>query len=325
MRYFSVCSGIEAATVAWEPLGWKPAGFSEIEPFPSAVLAHHYPSVKNYGDMTKCDEWEIENGADVVVGGTPCQSFSIAGKRGGMDDSRGKLAVKFFDIVRKLRPRWIVWENVPGVLSSNKGRDFGQFLSEMGKCGYGFAYRILDAQYFGVAQRRRRVFVVAHIGDWRPSTAVLFEPQGLCGSIEKSRKKKKEIAGTITAGFGKNRNNSEELVCTKARKSKISWPAKISPTINAHFGEKQGLEDQHALSGTGMFVNPQSIRRLTPIECERLQGFPDGYTKIAWRGNNQENCPDGPRYKALGNSMAVPVMEWIGRRISIFERIKNGN
>ena len=175
MNYLSVCSGIEAATVAWHPLGWNPVGFSEIESFPSQVLKHHYPTVPNLGDMTKFKEWQIESNFDVFVGGTPCQSFSVAGLRKGLDDPRGNLMLTYLAIAKQHRPRWLVWENVPGVLSSADGRDFGSFLGGLAVCGYGFSYRVLDAQYFGVAQRRKRVFVVGYLGDWRPAAAVLFE------------------------------------------------------------------------------------------------------------------------------------------------------
>lgn len=188
MKYLSVCSGIEAASVAWHPLGWEPVGISEIEPFPCAVLAHRFPGVKNYGDMTKFKEWEIERGSvGLLVGGTPCQSFSVAGLRRGLADPRGNLMLTYGAIANHFKPTWIVWENVPGVLSSNGGRDFGAFLGMLGECGYGFSFRVLDAQYFGVAQRRRRVFVVGYLGDWRPPAAVLFESESLCGYPPPSR------------------------------------------------------------------------------------------------------------------------------------------
>ena len=180
MNYLSVCSGVEAATVAWHKLGWNPVAFSEIEKFPSEVLAHHYPSVPNLGDMSNYKEWNFgKQSVDLVVGGTPCQSFSVAGLRKGMEDPRGNLALTFCAILDKFRPKWFVWENVPGVLSSNKGRDFGSFLGAVAELGYGASYRVLDAQNFGVPQRRRRVFVVGHLGDWRPTAEVLFEPESM--------------------------------------------------------------------------------------------------------------------------------------------------
>ena len=183
VRYASVCDGIGAAHVAWKPLGWECAWTSEIEPFPAAVVDHHF-GFANIGDMTKITE-EMLNGygpVDLLAGGTPCQSFSVAGLRGGLADPRGNLALRFVQLAAVMQPKWIVWENVPGVLSSGKGRDFGTFLGALGELGYGFAYRVLDAQWFGVAQRRRRVFVVGYLGDWRRAAAVLFERESVFGN-----------------------------------------------------------------------------------------------------------------------------------------------
>lgn len=410
MRYLSVCSGIEAATVAWHPLGWEAAAYSEIEKFPSALLSHYYPNVPNLGDMTKINDEQIKQTGtiDLLVGGTPCQSFSVAGLRRGLEDPRGNLALVFLRLADKFKPRWIIWENVPGVLSVNGGRDFGSLLGALGQLGYSCSYRVLDAQYFGVPQRRRRVFVVANLGtDWRRSAEVLFESQSSSGHIEESRKKKKETSSNARKGIKTN-----------------SWPAEITCPLNASFGNKQGIEDQHALGGAHLFVpavvgtltakgpsalgapqvdarqyivegkaqgvdlynqqltgdlhvplrtagghgapaimhkapmiNMQGskgnsvaqedgpsftisamhgfdmhaigvnlneadmrVRRLTPLECERLQGFPDNYTAIPFRNKPASECPDGPRYKALGNSMAVPVMSWIGKRLDIINK-----
>lgn len=180
IRFGSVCSGIEAASVAWKPLGWRASFVSEIEAFPRAVLAHHHPETPLHGDFTTIRAGEYEP-IDLLVGGTPCQSFSVAGLRGGLADDRGNLALEYLRLADRLRPRWLVWENVPGVLSSNGGRDFGAILGGMVELGYGFAYRVLDAQFFGVAQRRRRVFVVGYLGGWRPPAAVLFERESLSG------------------------------------------------------------------------------------------------------------------------------------------------
>ncbi|WP_234729401.1 DNA cytosine methyltransferase [Acidocella facilis] len=198
MRYGSVCSGIEAATVAWEPLGWEPAFFAEIAKFPRAVLRHHYPEVPLHGDFTTIKAGQY-GAIDLLVGGTPCQSFSIAGLRGGLDDERGNLALEFLRLAGRLCPRWILWENVPGVLSSNGGRDFGSFLGGLGELGYGFAYRCLDAQYFGLAQRRLRVFVVGYLGDWRRASAVLFEPESLRWDSPPRRQSRQDVAPTISA------------------------------------------------------------------------------------------------------------------------------
>ena len=197
MRYGSVCSGIEAASVAWHQLGWRPSFLSEIEAFPRAVLAHHYPEVPLHGDFTTIQAGQYEP-IDVLVGGTPCQSFSVAGLRGGLDDDRGNLALEYLRLADRLRPRWVVWENVPGVLSSNKGRDFGSILGGLALIGYGWAYRILDAQFFGVPQRRRRVFVVGYLGDWRRAAAVLFERESLSGHPPPSRTARQEVTHTLT-------------------------------------------------------------------------------------------------------------------------------
>ncbi len=372
MRYLSVCSGIEAATVAWHPLGWTAAAYSEIEKFPSQVLAHHYPDVPNVGDMTKFKEWTNVSNVDVLVGGTPCQSFSVAGLRKGLDDPRGNLMLTYLAIAAKFRPKWLVWENVPGVLSSNGGDDFASLLRGMGECGYGFAYRILDAQYFGVAQRRRRVFVVGCLGDWRSAAAVLFERHGLCGYPAPSREKRKSVTsptgmrldvsliGSLTAGFGKvgapsddgranriGRGYGDEgdpmFTITKANHHGVVQPiafsgqmsnpqtdvdmtqtlqaknpmAVVAPTLTAANDPSRSPPSSEVTQQVyAVYQSSMAVRRLSPKECERLQGFPDNYTNI------KDKCPDGPRYKALGNSMAVPVMAWIGKRIQEVENIK---
>jgi len=431
MKYLSVCSGIEAATVAWHPLGWTPVAFSEIEKFPSEVLKHHYPQVPNVGDMTKFKEWNLDSNVDVFVGGTPCQSFSVAGLRKGLDDPRGNLMLTYLAIADKYRPKWLVWENVPGVLSSNGGLDFASLLRGMGELGYGFAYRILDAQYFGVAQRRRRVFVIGCLGDWRSAAAVLFERHSLSGNIAPSREKRENPAKCLTRGVGQRYDfETEDFIAqpiaynitfcdsngtradrpdgglyvnetdvtntlTKAgigtnvaqpvyelhsQDSRMrelgdtcctvtsTWgtgggnvPVTIQPiAFSGQMSNPQtdvdmtqtlqaknpmavmqpiGFEENfHAIKetqtapamttkGYGVTQNAgglgirqsMAVRRLTPKECERLQGFPDNYTDIQPKG---KPTPDGPRYKALGNSMAVPVMAWIGKRIQEVENIK---
>ena len=247
MRYLSVCSGIEAASVAWEPLGWAPIAFAEIEKFPSKVLAHHYPGVPNLGDMTKFREWDIERGAvDLLVGGTPCQSFSVAGLRKGLDDPRGNLALTFVAMVDHYRPEWVIWENVPGVLSSSGGRDFGSFLGALGNIGYGFAYRVLDAQHFGVPQRRRRVFVVAHSsGDARRAAEVLFEPESLRGDSPKGRKTGQNIAQCFTTGTGCRYDPETETLIpvmyeNHPNDSRITGPVDPSPTVAARWGTSGG-------------------------------------------------------------------------------------
>jgi DNA (cytosine-5)-methyltransferase 1 len=419
MKYLSVCSGVEAATVAWHDLGFEPVAFSEIEKFPSEVLAHHYPSVPNVGDMTKYKEWNLNESIDLLVGGTPCQSFSVAGLRKGLEDPRGNLMLTYVGILDHYRPKWCVWENVPGVLSSNGGRDFGSFLGALVELGYGFAYRVLDAQYFGVPQRRRRVFVVGCLGDWVSPAKVLFEPESLRRDNPKSRSKKqnasattvssaesssgadrlahaiatktrhdpttntlipcapdgKDTVGTLMArdykGFGnQDMKDGRGLVVyeTHPADSRVKEMGDVCQTVTSRWGTgggnvpialaentigRQPLNGgngtgfteggpMYTLNATGVhgvavdvynqaingdvaatltkacggtntsgpkLLDNMAVRRLTPIECERLQGFPDDYTNI------KAKCPDGPRYKAMGNSMAVPVMKWIGQRI----------
>jgi DNA (cytosine-5)-methyltransferase 1 len=512
LRYLSLCSGIEAAAQAWHPLGWQPVAFSEIEPFPCAVLAHHYPSVPNWGDMTRFQEWP-DAVVDVLVGGTPCQSFSVAGLRAGLADPRGNLMLTYLAIAERYRPRWIVWENVPGVLSSSMGRDFGTFLGGLGQLGYGFAYRVLDAQYvrtcghpWAVPQRRRRVFVVGYLGDWRRAAAVLIDREGLRGDSPPRRKAGQAVAHTIASrptgggGLGTDFDCDGGLihcppVVPQAMSSKwskgSSGPAgdevanlvahAVAPPITHNpYGDhesRDGLLVAHTLSGNGFnasgdgtgrgtplvpvaiqeraicespnagpdgagvrqdgaahaleartvpqavafdlnqitsktnrsrpdpavhhtppasatppllaqpvafarqaggkqttlgvradgacqtiganqtpavdfdlrgreggampegphetaalraasggssrsyLASPWTVRRLTPRECERLQGFPDDFTRIPYRGKPADLCPDSPRYKALGNSMAVNVMEWIGERIAEVEAV----
>ena len=300
-----------------------------------------------------------------------------------MDDERGNLALEYLKLAQRKRPRWLVWENVPGVLSSNGGRDFGAFLGGLVECGYGFAYRVLDAQYFGVAQRRRRVFVVGYLGDWRRAAAVLFERESLSGNPAPSREEGERIAPAVTTGPPFSRTGNERVECEaivpvtarmrgfgdydcdgtasalKARDYKDATDLvaygfqstanagdaaaageNVSPTLRAAdpmavaFAENQraevremevtnSLASNGGKAGQGYQAIRQglTVRRLTPTECERLQGFPDGFTRIPYRNKPAEKCPDGPRYKALGNSMAVPVMRWIGQRIESVTKI----
>ena len=368
MNYLSVCSGVEAASVAWKGLDWNPLAFSEIEKFPSEVLQHHYPNVKNLGDMTNYKEWNFgKESVDVVVGGTPCQSFSLAGLRKGMEDPRGNLALTFCAILDKFRPKWFVWENVPGVLSSNKGRDFGSFLGAVAELGYGASYRVLDAKNFGVPQRRRRVFVVGHLGDWRPSAEVLFESESLSWDSDKSKKKRKDTTTKPTNGVGESgsrrmkpllHQDHIDALCARDYKglnsdsldkkaivevfenhpqdSRVKEMGDTCHSVTARWGTGGGnvpfalafdtynttvsntnqtikSPNGGVQESVGTVFNNMAVRKLTPVECERLQGFPDNYTNI------KENCPDGHRYKAMGNSMAVPVMRWIGERINNYK------
>lgn len=395
MNYLSVCDGIGAAHVAWP--GWNCVGASEIAAFPIEVVKHRRPDIQHLGDMTRYHEWNIE-APDLICGGTPCQSFSVAGLRKGMDDPRGNLSLVFLGIVDHFRPRWVVWENVPGVLSSNQGRDFGAFLGGLGQLGYGFAYRVLDAQYFGLAQRRKRVFVVGHLGDWRRAAAVLFEQHSLQGHPPPSRRKRERITPAVTAcatGGGGPRGdfhydgglveisnaltdrpdrgggNSEGqrlipmVMSTGQGNAEVVSDGSPSLTCNHEAPILMRMREGKEGGGKGPLVSSDQsltlatandqvlafderqitsktnrsrveagmpsptinaagsmtaatgmhVRRLTPEECEVLQGFPRGYTNVPWRG--KDHAPDGPRYKALGNSWAVPVVRWIGERIEL--------
>lgn len=414
----SVCSGIEAASVAWHPLGWQAAWLSEIEPFPSAVLKHHYPDVPNLGDMTTLPDriasGEVE-APDLFCGGTPCQAFSVAGLRKSLDDARGNLSLVFCEIANAidnrrqdagLVPGIIFWENVPGVLTT-KDNAFGCFIAGLagetdpvepprGKWPNAgvvlgpqrtVAWRILDAQYFGLAQRRRRVFVVASARDDLDPASVLLEFEGMRRDSAPSREARKVTPTISSSGTGVSRvgfNCEDEWFietpvvaaldtecggsslshqsidnkhifaarmvafgeyvdddtasAMKARDYKdatdlVAQPIPIHDQATRHAGRNgektagkgNGLGvgkpgdpaptltkgDKHAVAQT--MTQSMAVRRLTPTECERLQGFPDGYTNIPWR--KALESPDGPRYKALGNSWAVPVVAWIGKRI----------
>ncbi|MDF7681214.1 phage N-6-adenine-methyltransferase [Enterobacteriaceae bacterium ESL0689] len=372
MRYGSVCSGIEAASVAWESLGWEPAWFAETEPFPSAVLAHHWPHVTNLGDMTKVAALIADNQIEapgVLVGGTPCQAFSIAGLRNGLADSRGQLTLSYVELAneidKKRRERGepesvIVWENVPGVLNS-RDNAFGCFLAGLAGerdelqppggrwtnagCVSGpqrdIAWRVLDAQFFGVAQRRRRVFVVASARKDLDPTQILFECDGVRRDTPPRRETKTEITGTTgkradggshwdnpanphptlnqsnnTGGIGQS---NQEIFAQRGSGLVSDSYSDIARTLLAKSNDSLAEDlDTYTLTKTdihGVVANAR-VRRLTPVECERLQGFPDNHTQIPWRGQDAVDCPDGPRYKAIGNSMAVPVMRWLGQRIA---------
>lgn len=379
MIYGSICSGIEAATVAWAPLGWQPAFFSEIEKFPCQLLAHRYGSntpnepicangVPNLGDMKNYDKWG-KYSIDLLVGGTPCQDFSIAGLRAGLAGERSSLVIVFAKIARKYRPRWVVWENVPGVLSSGGGQDFSRILGlftgrrvekpESGwknagyvggyKNAYSVAWRVLDAQFTrvdgfprAVPQRRRRVFLVGCLGANKYPTAVLFDHESMRGDFAPGRETGQSVATGIAGSTGTS--GEEQPLLT----------APVASTLNAHYGTKYGQDNQHVDAGCPLFVcergteadkaiafdclaggktgnsvgnipgalhgvgraaiaTKTQVRRLMPIECERLMGFPDDYTKL------DEKTADAPRYKALGNSMAVNCMKWIGARIQLVE------
>lgn len=313
----SVCSGIESAGAAWNHLGFQAAFLSEIDPFARAVLTYRFPTAPLHDDFTTIDRGDYA-AVDVLVGGTPCQSFSVAGRGGGLDDDRGRLTLEFGSLANRLRPCWIVWENVPGVLSAEGGRAFGAFLGTLAHFGYGFAYRVLDAQGFGVPQRRRRVFVVAHLGDWRPAAAVLFEPG--CGGGGSFSSGSAWKAASSTRPFGADARGATSSIVIAKSEPVIAFSAgnsaqarSIAETIECTPPLRAGA------SGTNQvptIVKDGRVRKLTPLECERLQGFPDGWTDVIFRG---KPAADAHRYRALGNSMAVPVMRWIGRRMQLAE------
>jgi len=339
MRYISVCSGIEAASVAWKPLGWTPVAFSEIDPDACLVLSHRFPGVPNLGDMTKITDEQLKRlgPIDVVIGGTPCQSFSKAGLRGGLTDPRGQLALRFIEIIKTVRPRWVVWENVVGVLSSDNGRDFGAFVGALGKLGYGFSYRVLDAKNFGVPQQRRRVYLVGHFGDWRHAARVLFEPESLQGHYEPNCSKKSSTP-------------QSSLEDSKIDSGNWWSGVKVAPTLDAVLCKQQSLPEKNRFpavivdnpvwslrpditpkvkkdimltlvrdpsGGVGAVTENQTLRRITPREAERLQGLPDDWTLVPKKNGFLRKTP---RYKLIGNSMAVPVVRWVGRRIEIVDK-----
>lgn len=349
MKFLSVCSGIEAASVAWNTLGWKAVGFSEIDPFPCSVLKHYYPEVTNYGDLTRWKDW-INDVApfELLAGGTPCQGFSVAGRRQGMDDPRSQLAWDFLGIAGTRKPRWVVWENVPGVLSSARGRDFAGFIQVLVELGYGLCWRVLDARFFGVAQRRRRVFLVGYLGDWRPPGAVLFERESLRGGSTPSEDEGEEappiVASTLRASgvgvarVGNNRGQDPVVpwpmpvaysLCTSTQRYELTQETVI-PFTPQTAGKMAGIPMENGKVPNvsyslrtrnipGVCID-RKVRRLTPVECERLQGFDDGYTNVPFRSRP---AADTPRYKALGNSWAVPCARWVGERISIVEGLMN--
>lgn len=402
LKYISLFSGIEAASVAWEPLGWEPIAFSEIEPYPCELLKQRFPDVPNLGDITKIDWSSYRGKADIIVGGSPCQSFSIAGNCEGLKGESG-LMFEYIRAVREVMPRYFIWENVPGALSSEKGAAFGQLLHEMDVCGYGLAWRVLDAQFFGVAQRRLgrcysrlvRCGCAEGKGDLAKDDAsatlstsnvqTIFQPcMGFSGGNTAkagSIGAQCEISPTLRGGssgtnqvpdvvyalqgnmIGRSGKNcpqgdgiNEDLsftLNTTDRHAVAYLPFNPTQVTSKQNGNNPQWDDPcHTLSATdrpphvicmadanakaaidedlsgtlkvggeppiAAIEQPPRfvVRKLMPIECERLQGFPDGWTDIKFKG---KPASDAARYKALGNSMAVPVMHWIGKQIARFD------
>ena len=397
IRCLSVCSGIEAWSCAVEGMdGYAVSALSEIEPFPCAVLAERYPFVPNLGDMTKINGWAMRGQIDLLVGGTPCQGFSVAGLRGGLDDPRSGLAGHYVRLAAELRVPWLLWENVPGALSTSAGGDFRAFVSALDELGYGLAWAVLDAQWFGVPQRRQRLFLVGRLGDWRGPGAVLFEPGRVCRNPPARRSKREGDPSPAEGGAGAGsreenvvvfaQNQREEVrmldvpgalaaepgmhqqsyvvqnVCPTMTSSGAGFarvdgraehdcgtlvvqPNEVSPAITSS-GAAFSRTGQHGTEVDALVVQPNVVsatlcasgagtdrpsaqgsqegfcvvdgplpRRLTPVECERLMGFPDGWTDVRFQG---KSARDTLRYRALGNSMAVPVMRWLAEGIREF-------
>lgn len=407
MRFLSLFSGIEAASVAWESLGWEAVAFSEIEPFPCEVLRQHYPNTPNLGDVTAITEKQIKSlgRIDLVVFGSPCQDLSVAGKREGFNGERSSLfrdAMRVIQWARKNNGcRFALWENVPGAFTSNQGADFTEVLRSLtgaelrqpekwrnagvaiGKEGL-TEWRTLDAQFFGVPQRRRRIFALADFGDYSRREPVLFESESVQRDSNQSREAQQKVASLTASGVGtcgaddnqacaghiiptafdmtafgqygpgntastikqRDYKDATDLVVFNPKddpvhSESVSMPLQAQTAGNSaaiaihdkatrHKGGDESRNSDGAGNGqvvgalaveagakqqNYIFKPEHVVRRLTPIECERLQGFPDNYTQIPWKNKPAENCPDGPRYKALGNSMAVPVMRWIGQQL----------
>ena len=380
MNVLSLFSGVGGADLGLERAGMEIIGQCEVNANARKRLERHWPGVPLSEDITQMDEdWLLSHGiatrnhpdkgqpVDLVVGGFPCQDLSIAGKRKGLEGARSGLfheAIRIANLV--LRPGgWLLIENVPGLLSSNGGRDLAIVFQTLARSGFWWSHRILDSRYFGVPQQRRRIFIVARYSREQGPREVLFESEGSGGNPTPRRQPRKDSG--LPAGPGTpNGSQPEEPILTSTLTAHVSgghhidaeaaagnqlipdppgWPQEIAPTLNAAYATKHGLENQHALSGAGLFVpetvdtlttrissdgvsevdgelyvqtRPERVRRLTPTECERLQGFPDGWTiadpELA-AGPDPNPPPDTPRYHQMGNAITVPVAEWIGQRI----------
>ena len=310
MKFLSVFSGIEAASVAWKDLGWEAVAFSEIDPWPSALLSHHYPKIPNYGNITQHHTWPITPGSiDLLIGGSPCQAFSIAGDMLGLADPRGNLALTFVQLAARLQARWVVWENVQNAISSNGGRDFAAIISAFSQLGYGLCWRVLDCTGFGLPQRRKRLFLICHLGSWQPAFKVLFDST-----------KGAHLEGN--SGSQEQANPSLYLTGDKQSNRVMTFqPGNLIRQAGARPSDKH-ITTLKASSGDQCpwICTEEGIRTLTPIDYERLQGFPDNYTRIPYKGADASACSDSKRFKALGNSMATPVIKWIGERIKAIDQ-----
>ena len=296
MRGASVCSGIGGAEVAAPDIDWK--WCAEIDPFPAAVLAHRFPNLPNFGDLTKWSSWD-HGTVDILCGGTPCQSFSKMGGRGGMADTRGNLAIAFCDLACATRARWIVWENVDGVFTSSGGQDFAAFVGALVERGYSVAWRVLDLQLVRsrrfprtLPQRRRRVYLVGHVGtDCRCAAEALLVAPTNSGDPASGAKARSRFA-------------AENHRLAGAGKHGVAHCLRANPGIATNVGSDNILFDE-----------PRP-RKLTPLEHERLMGFPEGWTDLP-----NHPSPDPARRKALGNAWGIPAAEWVLGRIMEVERM----
>lgn len=328
MKVGSLFSGVGGFDLGLERAGMEVVWQVENDKQAQSVLKQHWPNAKVYGDVRDCTTLPP---ADLICGGFPCQDVSVAGNRAGLDGDRSGLWFEFHRIIGDIAPRWVLVENVCGLLSSNGGRDMGVVLRGLEQLGYGWAYRVLDSQYFGVPQRRRRVFIVGYLGDTRPAFEALFPiGTGLPGDTPKS--------GEADVGASAATGNSAQ---------EDGWPQRIAPTLGYAYASKMGLENQHLRGGAGLYVpcywdggqlsdtldvsmlvkgqmmpnkrrmpavidEKLRVRRLSPLECERLQGFPDNWTEAA---------SNTARYRFMGNAVTVSVAEWIGHRIMETEKL----
>lgn len=335
MRVLSLCSGIGADALAFHPLGWQTIGFFENADFPSAVLTQQFPTIWNFGDINNYENWQrFKSKTDLIIGGTPCQSFSTAGLRGGMDDARGGLAMQFCRIVECVKPRWFIWENVPGIISVDSGKAFKRFIGALAKSGYGICWRIVDAEDW-VPQRRKRLIVVGYFGSWQRPAAVLFVPARGGGDTPPCKKtqinpvaakndqdirinrqindgKYIESDETSTLRAGQSAGKGD-LIYYRKKGFQSGWcESEHASTLNTRCGNADNMNDV-------LIDKKEKLRYITPIEAERFMGMPDNHTQIIWRGKPASDCPKSLRYKAIGNSIVVPMLADLGRRIAFIE------
>lgn len=351
MTFLDLCSGVGTASLAFAPLGWRCLGHAEIDPFAKALLAYRFPAIRNFGDILQFEEWPDVEPVDLVCAGTPCQSFSLAKRgRAGILDPRGNLMLAFLAVALRYRPRWLVWENVPAVLSANKGRDFAALLGALDECGYSCAWRVLDAQYvrtpafpFALPQQRKRLFLVGYSGGWADPASVFFEPESMRGDTPPHRGKGQEFAAILGNRAAQNHGPAREIrACAEVSGAVTSKWAK-------HSAGPSG-DEKYNLVAVFAGASPQEgVRRLTPRESERLQGLPDDWTLIprfsrrtpkSWRAAELDyilrahpdmesgealrlsSHPDAPRYRAIGNAWALNCADWVARRITAHEQAR---